>query len=91
MADYYKLNTEREPRPCSLEEWASNRIGPDHHLLKDEREGELVSTVFLGIEHFGGMFETMHFPSNDQTRCHTYDEAMVQHQTMVTRHFEDVN
>lgn len=41
-----------------------------------------VSTVFLGIEHHGGMFETMVFGGpldGIMYRCHTLAEAQEQH------------
>jgi hypothetical protein len=47
-----------------------------------------VSTVFLGLEHIGGIFETMAFRDEtyediDQERCWSWDEAVKQHETMV--------
>jgi hypothetical protein len=44
--------------------------------------GVRVSTVFLGMEHHGGMFETMIFGGpldGELHRCHTLAEAQEQH------------
>lgn len=55
---------------ASLDEWASfyEKL-PDRQVGHDERDGCLVSTVFLGLDHQYGsgpplLFETMIFPSH---------------------------
>ena len=48
--------------------------------------GQRVSTVFLGIQHHGGMFETMIFggPLNEyQVRAETVEEAHANHVRIV--------
>lgn len=51
-----------------------------------------ISTVFLGLMHTGGLFETMVFDEKsdsflelDMERCHTWDEAIEMHQKMVKK------
>lgn len=87
---YYKLDGKDIVPVADVMEWAKefekNRI-----VRQTERNGILVSTVFLGIDH-GWMsegppivFETMIFHRGDngdgyQERCATYDEAIEQHE-----------
>lgn len=50
-----------------------------------------ISTVFLGIEHIGGIFESMTFTELSeeldgwQERCWTWDEAEKMHEAMVEK------
>ena len=56
-----------------------------------------ISTVFLGLDHSFGdglplLFDTMIFDGMDdeyQTRCSTWDEALVQHQEAVAKVLND--
>lgn len=79
---------------CELMEWAQWMEAGDHVLWQQSYErdkSEIVSTSFLGFEHSGGMFETMHFPGNELRRCHTYEGAKEQHHEMVIEWLKDVN
>ena len=90
---FYKLDDNNEPVPCGLDEWTASFGGLKHILWRDhyERdETEMVSTIFLGLAHAGGMFETMHFPGNELRRCETYERAEKQHQEMVAEWIKDV-
>jgi len=66
---------------CQLDEWR----GPQR--IDNTEVGEyLVSTVFLGIEHVGGMFETMIFGGvldSHMVRCDTAQEARSIHNKIV--------
>lgn len=92
MSKFYKLDDNNHPIECSLMEWAEFFELDTRHLLKSVSEdGKTgVSTVFLGIYHMGGMFETMSFSNlpdlNEwQTRCDTYDESVKQHLAMCSK------
>lgn len=95
---FYKLDEDKNPVPCELDEWVRYQATGKHCLLLAELGDEQVSTVFLGLdstiygsEHPRFMFETMHFPGNECERCSTYAEAELQHQQMVVRFMKDVN
>ena len=67
--------------------WAEDMQAGNHVLWRKWGDGkQLVSTVFLGIDHMGMWFESMHFPSNDQIRCKTYEEAKGMHARMCRSH-----
>jgi hypothetical protein len=55
----------------------------DRHVAKTTlTNGSWVSTVFLGMEHVHGLFETMIFGGEHdqyQARCWTWDEAELMH------------
>lgn len=72
------------PKPCNdVLEWANWYQSTDRHVAKDEQNGILVSTVFLGLDHsFGGgppiLFETMIFGGKhdeDQWHYATWEDA----------------
>ena len=77
--------------PCSnLSYWAEWFDDINNRIVKQEEIGEYgVSTVFLGMEHVGGMFETMIFTEIDDEldqsfeRSHTWDEAEKTHKRIV--------
>jgi len=87
---YYILNENKEPVRVGMEEWGkwcsvvNNKV-----VRKSDVNGIQISTVFLGMKHAGGMFETMLFAVDDitlseedgyyQTRCETYVDALVMH------------
>ncbi len=89
MSEYFKLDENNNPVPCTLTEWGElyetkegNKKRP---AVFDEVEGYELSTVFLGIDHeFGSktpvLCETMIFGKGKgegyQTRCRTWDEAL---------------
>jgi hypothetical protein len=88
---------DREGRPISFEEWG--RLFEDREyqrVARWERNGILVSTVWLGIDHaFGAgppvIFETMVFGPHgmsdelDQVRYCTEAEARAGHDVVVAR------
>lgn len=74
-----------------IEEFGAVLSSEDRIVKKERVEKADVSTVFLGIDHrFIGigppmLFETMIFYDDDsipeyQTRCCTYEEALVMHE-----------
>lgn len=95
--DYYNLDENNNPVPCTLKEWA------DLYELKDGNERRRVnfdkindyeiSTVFLGLDHGHGfsknplLFETMVFGKEPgdgyQTRCTTWKQAKVMHEKAI--------
>jgi hypothetical protein len=94
MTNNYILDENKIPREePDINKWAEffkteNRIVQQTHL-----NGYFISTVFLGIDHnFLGeppiLFETMIFKEDTnldlyQTRCATYQQALVMHQDAV--------
>lgn len=96
MSDFYKLDDDRNPVPCSLEEYGDMCKEAGSRVVKQETVGaHKVSTVFLGIDHrFSGdsppiVFETMIFGYDEgdkdqyQERCSTWREAEQMHATAV--------
>lgn len=92
MNDYYKLDEENNPIPCSLREWGEmyQEGGRDRRVVAfDAIDTYQVSTVFLGLDHGWGrsdkpvLFETMIFGEGPgdhyQTRCCTWNEALEMH------------
>jgi len=87
---HYILNENHEVKESSLMEWGAFFKDPNP-LRRVKRTPRLlynqisVYTSFLGMEHEGGMFETMAFSdyylcfNEICTRCNTYDEAIKQH------------
>jgi len=77
---------------CSLMEWGESKEKLEDIIKQNHIDDKcFVSTVFLGMECSGGMFETMIFCAAHTTidllqeRCKTYDEALIQHQEMIKR------
>lgn len=78
---------------------AWGKMFEDHdarRVARTEKDGWLVSTVFLGMDHgFGDgpplLFETMAFDEKgeefDMTRCSTWAEAEQHHKTMCEKIF----
>lgn len=78
-------------------EWAE-KFEKENRILAQTytKDGKLISTVFLGLDHnFGAgnplWFETMIFPSDswgeiDCDRYETYDEALEGHKRMVEKY-----
>ena len=56
---HWILDEEGIPKEASLEEWAIWFETDARFLAKYERDGYMISTVFLGIDHI--LFETMVF------------------------------
>lgn len=89
MMDHMYVLEDKKVRPArDLEDFQTSF--EDRRILKTVlAEDDFVSTIFLGINHnMNGagdpvVFETMHFPSNEQTRATTYDDAVECHWTMV--------
>ena len=79
----------KQPVACDdLVVWGLWHKKADRHVAREERDGILVSTVFLGLDHgySGGppmLFETMVFDSDCEEkrceRCSTWEEAEAQH------------
>jgi hypothetical protein len=93
VSRYYDM----QGKPVTLVEWAENGI---EQIARDERDGILVSTVHLGLNHQYGdgpplIFETMIFwPDGDdhdeyQERYSTREEALEGHKTAVALAFGD--
>lgn len=55
---HYKLK-HRKPKKCSMLSWG--RFMGRNRIRSSNINGYFISTVFLGMEHSGGMFETMVF------------------------------
>lgn len=98
--NYYKLDSDHNPIPCSSKEWAAlyeeeaaSRRVAETFIIRETR----VSTVFLGLDHrFGDrvglpiLFETMVFGGDgnakeDCERYSTWREAEEGHQRMVEK------
>ena len=92
MITHYKL-VDKKIVTCSLMDWAQYMEEKDRHIGSTDIGDYWVSTVFLGLDHSWRdeeliLFETMIFPNCEiphdyfeyfQTRCSTYEEAMVMH------------
>ncbi|MCI0391651.1 MAG: hypothetical protein MOB07_23145 [Acidobacteria bacterium] len=88
---HYKL-VGHTPVPCrSVLEWAVWFETADLRVAFDEVNGVEVSTIFLGLDHSGGLgtpilFETMVFGGprdGAQCRYRTWDHAMAGHAQIV--------
>jgi hypothetical protein len=88
MMDKYILEGRTPKAVADLIEWARWFEKADRHVARDEINGILVSTVFLGLDHGWGMhsrpvlFETMVFGGKydqSQERYCTWDEAEAGH------------
>jgi len=74
-------------------EWGRWFATADRTVARDEIDGFVISTVFLGVGHADGMvepqlFETMVFRGISSTwceRCSTWDQALEQHRTVLDR------
>lgn len=85
----YYLLKDKEPVPCTLEEWAKGMEDPRWRRIRSLVIGKYhVSTVFLGLDHNWSdtgdplVFETMVFGidyEEYQTRCSTYKQAVKGH------------
>lgn len=94
MLLYYKLDENKNPVPCSMEEWGNLNYEKDLFIKKDIVENHLISTVFVGIPlapdiHKPYLFETMVFKGPEVgeeiyvDRYVTYGEALQGHQKAV--------
>jgi len=96
MMDYYNLDENNNPIPCTLREWGDlyeTEEGNDRRrVAEDWIDGYHVSTVFLGMDHgfYPGqlhLFETMIFGEGNgdgyQTRCATWKEAEDMHKKAI--------
>lgn len=86
--DFYIFDQEtHEIKLVDNHTWARWFEDDDNRRIKRTElpNGVMISTVFLGIEHLGGMFETMAFNNEGQEyqeRCYTYKEALEMHERM---------
>lgn len=76
---YYILDVNKNPVQSELINWSVWFSVIENRRVAFTKKDDLeVSTVFLGIPHLGGMFETMVFrngSSVDCERCETWAEA----------------
>jgi hypothetical protein len=73
-----------EVAPCSAAEWQSDADRDRRIICQSETAIGLLSTVFLGVEHSGGFFETMLFADDGEMqlmvgRQPTFARACAQH------------
>jgi hypothetical protein len=95
---FWVLDEEGIPRKVrDVHEWAAFFEKKDRFIAQYERDGYLVSTVFLGVDHNWGdgpplLFETMVFDDSlpnqfgdemDCVRASTKDDALINHERMV--------
>jgi hypothetical protein len=81
MSKFYILEGKTPVQVAGVKEWAEN-FESNRTVTRDKFGKVLVSTVFLG---YGEplLFETMIFGGKHdeyQTRCSTWDEAIIQHE-----------
>lgn len=95
VVKYYILK-DRKPTPCTMMQWARWFGGKDRVVAKSTVCGFRVSTIFLGLEHCGGIWETMVFKGPvidavdagglDMDRCFgTWEQAEEMHRRMCER------
>ena len=83
---YFILKDKKVVAARSTEEWVRFFESTDRIIKRTTLEsGAWVSTVFLGLPHQGGMFETMIFPEGNYLemyleRCESYEDALTQHE-----------
>ena len=96
MSDKYRLDGKKPVECEDLLTWAKGFETANRHVAKEKRDGVLVSTVFLGLDHrLGGngppiLFETMIFGGphdGDQDRYCTWEEAEAGHAAMCAKAF----
>ena len=93
---WFILDDNHNPVPCNdrevMAQWLGNRnrVGIRSTRQKAAEYKYWISTVFLCVEHMGGMFETMVFCDDDKApgtgmpiRYHTYEEAVKGHKQLV--------
>lgn len=91
---YFVLDAEHNVVPVdTIDEWGAffEKIDNRRVGFTEIDEHTHVSTVFLGLEHPGGIFETMVFRDRDNAgrdggymeRCKTWDEAVAMHERVV--------
>lgn len=94
---FYKLDEKNQIVSCDdPQEFAEWFAKEDRVIALDHIEDNIISTVFVGIDHNWEdtgtpvLFETMVFkPHNDTeliARYHTYNEALGGHKRTVARH-----
>ncbi len=96
MMDYYNLDENNNPVPCTLREWDDmyqTETGNDRRrVARDTVNGYDISTVFLGMDHgfYQGqlhLFETMIFGEGNgdgyQERCATWKKAEEMHKRAI--------
>lgn len=79
--NHYKLDENKNPIPCSMEEWAEQleymHKTKTKHVVKEIINGKFISTIWLGLNHNWGnnnlplLFETMVF-ADINTGCEEY-------------------
>jgi len=95
---FYNLNENKEPIPCTIEEWAMG-VETAVHVADETVVGCRVSTVFLGLDHNWGegppvLFETMVFGGRfdqHQWRYVTWNGAESGHIKVCTALRRDAN
>lgn len=92
MSDKYFLNEDHTYRPCSLTEWSEQVETMNRRVARNEIDGHLVSTVWLGLDHsFDGglplLLETMVFNKEGKDiycdRYTTWEEAEEGHKKAI--------
>ena len=76
----------KELKQCSLQEWSDSWTDSDRQIGLSNIGDVKISTVCLGIEHSGGLFETMIFGGEHdqfQDRCYRYEEAVEMHKKAI--------
>lgn len=90
---FYRLNEQRDVVPCSFDEWGKY-FGECDRIVGSDLVGPVtVSTVFLGIPHHGGMFETCLFWDDGVEivqRYETYDKAKAGHNKWTAKSYQSI-
>ena len=95
MTDKYILDGKKVVPVADLLEWAKWFESCDRRIARDEKNGVVVSTIFLGLDHqFGGgpplLFQTVASGGphdQDQERYSTWEDAEAGHKAMCERVF----
>jgi len=85
---FYYILKDKIPIACDdVVTWGKFFENVENRIVGKTNVGKIeISTVFLGLEHIGGMFETMIFGGKHdqyQERCETWEGAETQHREAV--------
>ena len=84
---FFILDEQHQPIQVDFRTWAVWFEDFNNRRVAEDKVGALrVSTVFLGITHMGGIFETMVFDGKqdlDQWRYETWADALAGHARVV--------
>ena len=86
MMGYYILDKNNETREVTCEYWSRWFEDVENRRVKETHVGKvMISSIFIGIPHEGGMFETMiREPDKDRIyRYETYKECLKEHGRLV--------